>query len=309
MAFVNISVIIPTYNRVDKLQVSLRRILACDPSPGEVIVHVDGGDTQTAVFVRSKFPEVRLIESAIRSGPGGGRNQLMAAASYPIVASFDDDSYPLDTDYFARLGMIFDEFPSVAVLGAAIFHQGEEIKPTDLSCRWVADFVGCGCAYRREAFLFTTGFVPLPIAYGMEEVDLAIRLHGSGRSILETRWLRVMHLTTRQHHLAPTITAAAVANLCLLTYLRYPITCWGIGFVQVVNRIWWLLRSKRWQGILAGLVQAPRLIRRYAVYRGTVSASALHSYLRLRRQTIDVGIFKPGLAAFAAPRRSEKHVS
>ena len=289
MAFAKLSVVIPTYKRLEKLRISLQRILACEPSPGEVIVHVDAGDTETGRYVRSSFPEVRCIESADRVGPGGGRNRLIAQASYPLVASFDDDSYPVDVDYFFRVERMFNEFPQAAVLAAVIFHEGEEVMPDDRSCLWVADFVGCGCAYRREAFLQTAGFVPLRLAYGMEEVDLALRLHGSGWGILHSRWLRVLHNTNRQQQSLPTVTAATIANIFLLAYLRYPLSQWGIGIVQAINRVWWLLWHNRWGGILAGFAQIPSLIRSYSGYRGTVPVSVLNSYLRLRKEPLNAG--------------------
>jgi GT2 family glycosyltransferase len=284
-----VSAIIPTYNRPDKLRVSLERILACEPPPAEVIVHADGGDNQTATLIRAGFPQVRLIESVDRVGPGGGRNRLLAAAACRFVASFDDDSYPVDTDYFARLELAFEKSPETAVLAAAIFHNGEQVEPDDRRCRWVADFVGCGCAYRREAFMRTTGFVPLPLAYGMEEVDLALRLHGSGWRILQSPWLRVRHETDRQHQADPAITSATVANLPLLTYLRYPVACWWVGLAQTMSRVCWLALHRRWRGITGGFYRVPGLIRSYAGYRRTVSMSALNSYLRLRRRPVDCG--------------------
>ena len=56
------------------------------------------------------------------------------------------------------------------------------------------------CVYRRSAFLEAGGYVPLPVAYGMEEVDLALRLHSRGGKILTTPWLRVFHNTDLKRH-------------------------------------------------------------------------------------------------------------
>jgi GT2 family glycosyltransferase len=285
-----ISAILPTYNRPARLRDTLQRILACDPAPAEVIVHVDAGDTTSGDLIRTEFPDVRLLESAERVGPGGGRNRLVAAASCPLVASFDDDSYPVDLDYFARLEMVFDRYPRVAVLAAVVFNNGDEMKPGEPSCRWVADFGGGGCAYRRDVFLDTTGYVPMPIAYGMEEVDLALRLHGSGWGILQSPWLRVRHETDRRHQQAPAVTAASVANISLLAYLRYPISRWWVSVGQTMNMVWYLLRNNRRRGIVAGLGRIPGLARRYSSYRGPVTASALDSYLRLRRRPVDAGM-------------------
>ena len=71
MVGADVSVIIPTRGRTDKLFVSLHHILECNPMPAEIIIHVDGDDNQTASFTRSHFPRVRLIESNERVGLAG----------------------------------------------------------------------------------------------------------------------------------------------------------------------------------------------------------------------------------------------
>src|SRR6266704_1175598 len=124
-----ISVVIPTWNRREKLLVCLGLILDCDPPPAELIVHVDAGDTQTAAAVRQHFPAVRLLESSERMGPGGGRNRLLAAASNELIASFDDDSYPIDQDYFRVLLELFGCFSQAAVIAAEVIHEGEAVLP------------------------------------------------------------------------------------------------------------------------------------------------------------------------------------
>ncbi|NJN91753.1 MAG: glycosyltransferase family 2 protein, partial [Leptolyngbyaceae cyanobacterium SL_5_14] len=75
----------------------------------------------------SEFKEIIIIKNPVKVGPGGGRNVAIARAKNSIVASFDDDSYPIDSDYFARLLQLFEIFPKAAVIGSAIFHQNETI--------------------------------------------------------------------------------------------------------------------------------------------------------------------------------------
>ena len=286
MRSANISVVIPTCYRVDKLVTSLQRILACEPPPSELIVHVDAGDAETARCVRSAFASVQLIESVEPVGPGGGRNRLIAAASCPFVASFDDDSYPIDSDYFACLERTFDRFPEAGVVAVQIFHEDEVVQPRATAAAWVADFVGCGCAYRRDAFKATSGYVPLRIAYGMEEVDLSLRLQECGWRVLKTEALRVFHATRRQNQACSPVIRASIANLALLAFLRYPARYWWIGIGQVLNRIVWLIRKRRWSGILDGIAGIPMHLWRYRRFRALVTASTLLSYLALRRRAI-----------------------
>jgi len=208
------------------------------------------------------------------------------AAQFEFVASFDDDSYPIDSDYFARALKLFEKFPDASVLCAALYHAGESIGLDDRSAQWTADFSGGACLFRRQSFLDAGGYVPLPVAYGMEEVDLAIRLHSKGGKILTTPWLRVFHNTDLQRHGDPHVTAGSIANLALLAYLRYPVSLWAIGLGQCMNRLVWLLRHGRHRGILQGVTMIPAHLRAHHRYRLPLSKKAVRSYLALRRAPV-----------------------
>jgi GT2 family glycosyltransferase len=277
-----VSVVIPTYRRRLKLGVAISKILNCRPAPVEIIVHVDAGDVETEPWLRAEFPAVRVLQSTDRMGPGGGRNKLVEAARSEIVASFDDDSYPLDTDYFARLSEVFSRRPDAAVVASQIVHRGEPVPDAAAAVGPSVLFVGCGVAYRRHVFLECGGYVPLAMAYGIEEVDLAIRLACRRRNIYFSPWLRVFHDTDLSHHGSAAITAASIANLALLAYLRYPISYWPYGSMQVINRVLWLMRARRLRGIAAGLCGIPAHIWRHRRFRETVSSSGLAAFLRAR---------------------------
>src|SRR5258708_1132484 len=51
-----ISVVIPTYKRHLQLCAAIKRILDCRPPPAEIIVHIDGGDSETEPCLRAAFP-------------------------------------------------------------------------------------------------------------------------------------------------------------------------------------------------------------------------------------------------------------
>ena len=279
-----ISVVIPTYNRPEQLLMAIAKILACDPCPDEIIVHIDGGDNITEQAIRdSEFQDVLILKSSTQVGPGGGRNRAIARAKHEIVASFDDDSYPIDTDYFARLLKLINCFPKAAVIGAAIYHLNETIEKDSFIAQWEHSFVGCGCAYRKEIFQVTQGYVELPVAYGMEEVDLSLRLHDLGWGVLISPWLRVFHHTELKHHNNPKITAASISNQILLTYLRYPLILWWIGLGQCLSRIVWLIKHKRFQGIVRGIANIPQAIYTNRKHRKPVTKNNLKSFLALKR--------------------------
>jgi len=278
-----ITAIVTAFERDEQTVTTLRRILSCDPPPDEIIVHVDGNERSCEREIKKTFPEIQIVISEKRLGPGGARNKLIAIARNDLVASFDDDSYPLDGDYFKRAATVCDRFPHAAIVSAALYHRGEVIEQDTLNARWTADFSGGACIYRRNAFLESDGYVPLPVAYGMEEVDLALRLHAKGDRILSTSWLRVFHDTDLQRHKDPTVTANSIANLALLAYLRYPASLWWIGVGQCLNRVLWLIHHGRWRGVGAGVTMIPNHLRIHKQYRERLGREHVRSYLSLRR--------------------------
>jgi len=281
-----ISAIVTAYQRIEQTLETLRVIQSCTPPPDEVLVHVDANEIACEKAIQKAFPMVRVLRSDEQVGPGGGRNKLVEAARFEFVASFDDDSYPIDSDYFDRAVKLFQQFPDASVICAAVCHLGESIALDTRSAQWTADFLGAACIYRRQAFIDAGGYVPLPVAYGMEEVDLALRLHSRGGKILTTPWLRVFHNNDLRHHAAPEVTAGSIANLALLAYLRYPVSLWAIGAGQCANRLLWLLRHGRYRGILRGMMMIPAHLRAHRRYRLPLSKRAVRSYLALRRAPV-----------------------
>lgn len=274
---------IPTLDRREALGRTLDRILACRPPPDEVLVHVDAGDEHTTRWLEERFPGVKAHQSAEAVGPGGGRTALLALARNDLVATFDDDSWPIDASYFGALLDAAAAHGDAAVIAARIREGGSELgppidRPTD-----VFTFVNCGCAFRRSALSRTGGFVPLPLAYGMDESDLALRLHAAGYRMIADPALRVCHDTELAHHARPEITAASIRNLALLAFLRYPVSLWWLGCAQVANRLLWLVRNGRRSGVTTGLLTIPGHLWHHRRLRAPVPARAVRSWWRGRR--------------------------
>ena len=288
-----ITAMVTAYRRVDDVMRTLAILRACVPPPAQILVHVDGGERACAAAIVRACPDVTVLISHEQVGPGGGRNRLMAAAAYDLVASFDDDSYPVDRDYFGRLQEVFEQHLDAWVVAARIFHLDEAIEPDAPAAEWVADFVGCGCAYRRARYLDTGGYVPLATVYGMEEVDLGLRLHARGGRVLLSHRLRVFHHTDRARHADPAVTAASIANIALLAYLRYPRWLWALAAAQCLRRIGWLVTHRRVRGIADGLAAIPDTISRHRGERRPLSATVLRSYFSLRRHPVPIAAESP----------------
>jgi GT2 family glycosyltransferase len=281
-----ITAVVPVFNRISKSIETLSRIYNCVPRPAEVIVHVDADRQEYAEEIKRAFPETKMLGSVNRVGPGGSRNKMIEAASYNLVASFDDDSYPLDCDYFQKVVQVSEAVADASIISAALYHPGEQIEPPTNAIIRVADFPGCACVYRRDHFKEFGGYLPIAVPYGIEEVDLALRYFSRGAVIYCADRLRVFHDNHRLEHADADITAASVVNIALLAFLRYPVACWPIGAWQVIRRVVWLIKVRRFSGIFQGLRSIPMELLKFRKNRDALPASAIVSYLRLRRSFV-----------------------
>jgi glycosyltransferase involved in cell wall biosynthesis len=286
---VSVSVVIPSWKRVQILRKTLSVIGRCDPSPAEVLVHVDGGEQEVLLMLKAEFPTVKVLSSETLLGPGGSRNRLIAAARHELVANFDDDSYPQHKDYFARVLDTADRFPDAAVLSSAGM-ESEWCKPEYMN---LAVFSGCGCVFRKSWFGRTTGFVPLPIAYSMEEVDISLQLHALGGEIVHDPFLRVLHDRVLPDTVDAATNAHILANTALLPFLRYPMWLWGAGICQVARRVVHLFRRGWTNGLLDGLQMIPDHLARYKAYRRNVTSPALLRWLLLKQHSTSLGPAAP----------------
>lgn len=281
--YADISVVIPSYKRYKKVVDTIKIIKSCDPLPGEILVHIDGGDHKSAEKINDQHSDVKLLISEANRGPGGGRNLLIEAAHYEIVASFDDDSYPVDKGYFARLEETFSAFPEASVVASNVFTQNQVPKPkcSKKAC-WVHSFTGCGCAYRRSHFLKIDGYLELPLAYGAEEQDVALQLYCRDRRILKTNWLRVYHDTAYAHRQNVETRAAWIANTALLVVLRYPPSMIGRGLLQVGNAMYFAFKQGRSVAIARALMQIPLKLAKFWHRRTPLPPDKVRSYLTSR---------------------------
>lgn len=280
---VSITAIITAYQRIDQTLETIRRLQACNPPPSEILVHVDAGGHDCADAVCRTYPHIQVLTSETPVGPGGGRNKLIIAASNELIASFDDDSYPLDADFFARAAHVMAALPAAPLVAACILQRVDTIPPGQATAAHTASFGAGGVILRKTEFLAAGGFIPLTVAYGMEEEDLALRLMDRGRTLFKSAWLRVYHDTDLSHHASAKITSASISNLALLAYLRYPKRYWPYGMMQVCNRAVWCMRVGRWAGIASGWATIPSHLMHHRHLRKPVSPQTMRLRFEARR--------------------------
>lgn len=112
---VDVSVIIPTYNRTELLSETLESVVAQTVQPREIIV-VDNGNARVARAIVARFGDsVKLIEQ-IPCGKQVARNTGIAAASSTWIAPLDDDDIYHPNFFEAALPAIDDD--RVDLIGA-----------------------------------------------------------------------------------------------------------------------------------------------------------------------------------------------
>jgi GT2 family glycosyltransferase len=274
---------IPTYARGTRVLVTLGKILDCTPPPAEVLVHIDASDGRLEKDIREKFPAVRFLASPERVGPGGGRHRCIHASAQPFFVSFDDDSWPIDSDFFIETVRLFERFPEAAVLAATIYHRGAAVPARGVLTAAIPSFTGCGYALRTAAYREIRGNIDRPWAYGIEEVDVCLQLHAQRWQIVACESLRAFHDTELAHHKNPEVVAAAIQNVALLAFLRYPVALWPRALLQVANRILFSIRRGWYRGAVLGIVGIPRALASHAKQRHALPADAVRSYLRSRK--------------------------
>ena len=273
-----ITAIVPACARVEALLKTLAIIQQCEPTPEEILVHADGGSSAILAAMSEHFPAVRVLVSDHLLGPGGARNRLIAAAQHELVANFDDDSFPDQPDYFARVLRLAREFPEAAMYSAA----SQDFEKAMPGPHAIAVSSGCGCIFRKSWHAKTRGFVPLPIAYGMEETDISLQLHALGGVIVHAPDLHVKHDKPPPVEVSAHSNATVIANMALLPYLRYPVLMWPAGFWQVLRRVIYVISSGWPHGVWTGIQLIPShlLARRSEIAR--VSYRSLVSWFVLR---------------------------
>jgi len=275
----DISVIVPAHTRVEPLLKTLNKIIACDPGPKEILIHVDGGSPEVLHAVHEKFPQVRVLTSTTYLGPGGSRNRLVDAAACELVANFDDDSFPEHLDYFACVIEDACRFPHAAIISAA----NHDDAPSPDRYLQVSMASGCGCVFRKSWYVKVLGFVPVPIAYNMEEIDMGLRLYAQNGLIIRDAKLKVIHDKPYAIQVAPELNSAILANTALFPFLRFPVFLWPIGFCQLASRVVYLLRRGWTKGLLRGLGMIPSHIWRNRHWRKPVPARFILPWLALKR--------------------------
>lgn len=181
-----VSVVIPAFNRADKIEASVRSVQAQSYSHWEIVVSDDGSTDTTRDVVRKMIiadKRVRLITREKNAGAQAARNAGVREAKGEWIAFLDSDDLWLPDSLERRLNIALRENVPVVHSNAYILHPGKEkelYRVAPLS-GWVHNKVLCGegpmfpCLLIRKSALEKIGLLDESIV-SYQEWDTSIRL-------------------------------------------------------------------------------------------------------------------------------------
>lgn len=201
------SVVIPNWNGRDLLEKYIPSVIqALAGNPDNEIVVVDNGSTDgSADYLRSAFPQVRVLALEQNLGFGRGSNAGFQAAKNDVVVLLNSDMR-VDANFLAPLLAGFENEHVFAVSCQIFFSDPKKIREeTGLTQGWWENgglrvrhraddslsapypcFYGGGgsCAFDRRKFLELGGFDELLAPFYLEDTDLGYLAWKRGWQVL-----------------------------------------------------------------------------------------------------------------------------
>jgi GT2 family glycosyltransferase len=205
----SISVVVATRDRGREAASAVRSILACSPSPREVLVVDQSRDARTFDALAGLAGQVRYHRSETE-GLSRAHNLAIARTTSELIAITDDDC-EVPADWLARIADAFAVDPRVGVVFGTVVAAGHDLaagyipaysrdasflarRPQD---KWRIEGMGACKAIRRSTWESLGGF-DVMLGTGAEfpaagEGDFAYRALRSGWWIHDTPSIRIVH--------------------------------------------------------------------------------------------------------------------
>ena len=242
-----VSVVIPTYNKLDQLRRTLGSLAAQDLAPDafETVVIDDGSRDGTLAYLESHRPAhgFRVVRGETNRGRAAARNLGLETAEGGLIVFLDDDMELVPGFLRAHLEFHRSHANSVGV-GNVQNHPEVSAAPIDryMSTRGAQKIKGRGplpwkyfttnnASLRKEELTAVGGFDENFVFYGFEDLELAWRLvRDRGLSIGFVTEARSLHI--HAHSLEDVLAKKTLCGRSSLPYLfqKHPETRPALGF-------------------------------------------------------------------------------
>ncbi|MCE3249937.1 MAG: glycosyl transferase family 2 [Geminicoccaceae bacterium] len=287
------AIMITTHNRCADLRRTCAVLTSLSPPPDEVLICADGCTDDTVSMLVGGFPGFVVLENGERQGSVASRDRMLRLASADIVISLDDDSYPIDLDFLAKVGRVLEAHPEAAVVSFAEIrdrHCGDRPAPPrdERRGRYVAAYANCGAAMRREVYLKLAGF-PTFFSHMYEEPDYALQCYGAGLAVWFEPEVAVRHHMSSVNRHEGRRQRLHARNELWSVLIRCP---WPYLPIVALFRVWRQLRYAATQGFSDLLLQpawwlsALRGLPRCFAGRSAVPWQTYWAWMKLARHPI-----------------------
>ncbi len=218
-----LSIVIPSHNRADLLQLCLASLQHHAPPGTEIIVVDDASPDHSVSRSACAFAGVHVLRLKRRRGFSAAVNAGIDAAQAPVVELLNDDTEV--TAGWAEAALAHFSDPTVAAVAPLVLcgparngqptidssgdryflggiagkrGHGQPLLPNCVQSGEVFGASASSAFYRRDALLQIGAFPEEFVAY-FEDVDVAFRLHWAGYRIVHEPASRVWHRVASSH--------------------------------------------------------------------------------------------------------------
>ncbi|WOD43973.1 glycosyltransferase family 2 protein [Hwangdonia lutea] len=169
---IEFSILITTKNRLDDLKRTLSSIVhLLNQNHVECIICDDGSSDGTSNFIKSNYDNIRIIMNEKSKGLIYSRNRLLNLTKAKYAITLDDDAHLVSQNALECIKSYFSTNKKCAVMAFRIFWG--KVLPENLNHSQnnskVRGFVGCGHAWRLEAWNDIPNYPAWFVFYGEED--------------------------------------------------------------------------------------------------------------------------------------------
>jgi GT2 family glycosyltransferase len=254
-ALTRLSIVIVTYNSRGEIDRCLQSLTG-ERAPAvshEIVVIDNASPDQTAEYVRTRWPDVRLIEAGGNVGFAAANNAGIRQTSGDLVLLLNPDTM-VETGAVDRLVATLDAHPGVAIVGPRIedadgraeLSFGRMLSPlaelrqkllvTGNDRHWPViaplvermtrrprrvDWVSGACLLVRRRDVEAAGLLDEQFFMYTEDVDLGAAVRALGRTVMFDPSARIIHLRGRSRHSASRATDTAYQRSHIAFYEKH----------------------------------------------------------------------------------------